>query len=324
MTTSQASPGDVARPTMTARTPEDVLAAVPVVLGFTPHDSIVMLTFGTPEAFHARIDLPRTDEEVAETVDALVAPAARHGVRRVLLVVYAAAGDRAVARRAATALVLGLDEADVEVLDVLVADGERWSRLVGASPPGMPADGLPYDVADHRFTAQAVFDGRVLHTSRAELAAALAADPVAQDAVAGCAGSVPPADRERVVALLAGHLAAGVLPDHGLAEVLLGIRDPRVRDAAWGAVTRATARDHVRLWSDAVRRAPEELGGGAAAVLAFAAWAAGHGALAWCAVDRCRAVDDGNTLAELVADLLQQAVPPAWWDQARADVAGTC
>ena len=39
--------------TLTARTPEDVLAAVPVVLGFEPRDSVVMLTFGGDR------DLPR-------------------------------------------------------------------------------------------------------------------------------------------------------------------------------------------------------------------------------------------------------------------------
>jgi len=32
--------------TLTASTPEDVLAAVPVVLGFEPRDSVAMLTFG--------------------------------------------------------------------------------------------------------------------------------------------------------------------------------------------------------------------------------------------------------------------------------------
>ena len=31
---------------------------VPVVLGFTPTDSLVMLTFGAASPFHARVDLP--------------------------------------------------------------------------------------------------------------------------------------------------------------------------------------------------------------------------------------------------------------------------
>ncbi|MFC6344376.1 DUF4192 family protein, partial [Nocardioides hankookensis] len=46
----------------------------------------------------------------------------------------------------------------------------------------------------------------------------------------------------------------------------------------------------------------------------FAAWQAGQGALAWCAVDRCVDVDPGYSLAGLVAELLTRAVPPDTWE----------
>jgi hypothetical protein len=80
-------------------------------------------------------------------------------------------------------------------------------------------------------------------------------------------------------------------------------------------MSRDTATRHVRLWTDAVQRAPDELVGAAAAVLALAAWLAGHGALAWCAVDRSRAADPDLTLSGLVADLLTRAVPPSAWSR---------
>ena len=53
MTTTPSTPPSVppARPVLTFRTPEDVLAAVPVLLGFEPSDSVVMLTFGGRETF---------------------------------------------------------------------------------------------------------------------------------------------------------------------------------------------------------------------------------------------------------------------------------
>ena len=83
--------------TFTARSPEDLLALAPVVLGFFPHDSVVMLTFGAASPFHARVDLPTGAGGVAEVVDSLVDPAIRHGVRRVVLLVYGV--DRALSRR---------------------------------------------------------------------------------------------------------------------------------------------------------------------------------------------------------------------------------
>ena len=53
--------------TLTARGPEDLLAAVPVVLGFHPQDSLVMLTFGAVRSFHARVDLPPSADDAARS-----------------------------------------------------------------------------------------------------------------------------------------------------------------------------------------------------------------------------------------------------------------
>ena len=95
---------------------------------------------------------------------------------------------------------------------------------------------------------------------------------------------------------------------------MLSLLDGSVRDEAWRWLTRPTAADHVDFWSDVVRRSPEALVPGPAAVLAFTAWLAGQGALAWCAVDRARAVDPQHSLAELVADMLISATAPDQWD----------
>jgi hypothetical protein len=98
----------------------------------------------------------------------------------------------------------------------------------------------------------------------------------------------------------------------------LALRDPASRDEAWCGLTRDVARTHVELWSDVVRRVPDEVVAGPAAVLAVAAWLAGDGALAWCAIERCRAVEPDHTLARLVADLLDDACSPDLWEQVRA------
>jgi hypothetical protein len=66
MSADHASPSTTPSTTLTARTPEDVLAVVPVVLGFEPTESLVMLTFGSDPPFHARVDLPERDEAVAD------------------------------------------------------------------------------------------------------------------------------------------------------------------------------------------------------------------------------------------------------------------
>ena len=115
--------------TLTARGPEDLLAAVPVVLGFHPADSLVMLTFRAERAFHARLDLPDSPdgEAIGEAVDALLAPCRSHEVGHVAFVVYT--DDRGLAAAVAAALVPAFVADGIGVVDVLRADGGCWCSV---------------------------------------------------------------------------------------------------------------------------------------------------------------------------------------------------
>lgn len=296
--------------TLTARTPEDILAAVPVVLGFQPQDSLVVMTFGGTSPFHARVDLPPPDDAPA-VLSMLLAPARRQRVRGAVIVAYT--DDHRTARCVARHVANGFRREGIEILDLLRAHEGRWFTLNGRS--GVPPHGVPYDEVHHPFLAQAVFSGQVIHGSRAELVALL--DPVADRVarVAARVGGAVPCDAEEVALLVATHLADGSFPDEDLARLLPALGDPPVRDAAWTGMTRESSSRHVRLWTDAVQRAPAELVPGVAAVLAFAAWLSGNGALAWCAIDRCRAVEPRHSLADVVAGLLTRAVSPDTWEE---------
>ncbi len=307
------------RTTLTARTPEDVLALVPVVLGFEPTESLVLLTFGAATPFHARVDLPDPgdDDQLEEVAATLLAPARLHRVRQVLLVGYSE-HDRP-AERTLRHVRRAFRKAGVAVIDALRTDGRRWYAV----PPraGVPDHGVPYDLAGHRFAAQAVLDGRVVRGSRAEVAATVATD---REGVAGVVAALAALTGEAAPALEEGLWARELVvrrtrersspTDAEVARLLRGVLDVRVRDAAWSPLSRETALDHVDLWADVVRRAPDPLVPAPAALLAFAAWQAGDGALAWCAVDRAHEVDPAYSLAGLVAELLTQAVPPSTWE----------
>jgi len=309
-------------PTFVARSPEDLLAVVPVVLGFAPTDSVVMLTFGGARPFHARVDLPHDPNDVAEVVGALVDPAVRHRVGRVVLVLYSG-GDQP-ARRVANALARSLERSGIAVVDCLRTDGQRWFPLLGRHP-GVPAHGVRYDVTGHRFAAEAVVEGFVTHASRDDLARSVAADPArvaALERAAAGAGAVPatwPDTGLRVIRLVTAHAGAGtVATDEELAELLGDLVERPVLDVAVGLLDRETARADVAFWTDVVRRAPDELLTGPAVLLAFAAWLAGHGALAWCALDRVPEAGRDHALVGLVTRLLEQAVPPQVWGDVQA------
>lgn len=307
--------------TLRAKSPEDILAAVPVALGFEPQDSIVMLTFGGASVFHARIDLPpRGDRDALDgVVDALLSPCLLHRTPRVVFVLY---GSGAIhCRQVARRLRRVFEAEGIEVLDCLRADAGRWFSADGRRT-GVPARGVPYDAVRHPFRAEAVMAGQVTLASRAELAASLDPDPEAvaavEAAVACPSPLVPLLTTSELAALCARHAGDGTVPSAPeAAAMLLTVQVPALRDAAWAVLTREAARQHVTLWRELVRRSPAELVPSAAAVLGFIAWLQGDGALAWCALDRCLDTDPEHSLGTLVSHLLTAAVPPTAWEDMR-------
>ncbi|GAA1475796.1 hypothetical protein GCM10009623_02420 [Nocardioides aestuarii] len=306
--------------TLTARSPEDLLAVARVVLGFDPDDSVVMLTFGGPGPFHARVDLPPprcAADELALLADTLLRPALRHRVEATVLLVFG--DDDRTARRAVRAVTRSLEGAGIACLEAIRAHAGRWHPLHGRLR-GAGSAGVTYDVTAHPFVVDAVLRGRVIHGSRAELAATLDADPELSAAVTRCRPAAA-ASPEWAAATARHHALAGTVPPAPEAARLLeAVAEQSVRDAVWGDVERGEARHHVELWSALVRRAPDDLVAHAAAVLAFVAWLSGDGALAWCGVDRARAACPDHSLAALVASALEGAVPPSSWDDVGAGV----
>ncbi len=301
--------------TLTARGPEDLLAAVPVVLGFHPDDSLVMLTFGAERTFHARLDLPPTPEEdLAEVVAAVLGPSRRHAVECVAFVVYS--GDPSLAAALAAALVPAFLAEGIGVIDVLRAHEGCWRSVpirAGAeeSPP------VSYDDTHHPFNARAVFEGRVTLASRDELRATVAPDAELRRRWGELLGARRPAGPDgaaRVREVVTGWVTSGEGPDDGGAAIVLGaVTSVEARDAALYAVTDDTVADHLRVWSALLRGAPDPQVPDVAAVTAFCAWQSGHGALAWCALDRCFELDPEHRLGRCLAQCLVRAVPPSAW-----------
>jgi len=303
--------------TLSATGPADLLAAVPVVLGFRPQESLVMLTFGATSTFHARLDLPlRADDPMDGVVAALLGPSRRHEVDRVVFVVYS--GDRSLAAALAAALVPAFVADGLEVIDVLRAHEGGWCSVpirAGAAEPPLS----PYDDRHHPFSAQAVFDGRVTLGSRDELRASLAPDLDLRRRWEACRHRLtpPPPDADAVRRLVDGWARSGDGPDdEGAVRLLAVVTRGGGRDAALFALTAETAQDHLRVWSALPRGAPDPQVPDVAAVTAFCAWQAGHGALAWYALDRCFEVDPDHRLGQCLAECLLRAVPPSAWSEA--------
>lgn len=297
---------------MKATCPEDLLAFVPIAIGFSPTRSVVMLCVEGARQFHARVDLPAEASDADDVLEALLRPARRHGVRTVVFVVYD--DDTVVADEAAWCLYEGFTAAGIEVFELLrVHDDHYFAVLPGRGSKAYR--GIPFEAAHHPFAVEAVVGGRVTHSSREALAVTVTRDPVGSDQVAGLLADAEPlapaAMRPCISRLVAARVPA---PPDVVAALALALAQPDHRDEAWRWLTRENAASHVEFWSDIVRRTPEALVPGPASVLAFTCWLAGEGALAWCAVDRARSVAPEHSLAGLVAEMLMSATSPDLWE----------
>ena len=322
----------------------ELLAGLPVLFGFRPTDSLVVICLEEPRGrvgFRLRVDLPPPEqcEQLAlHLVDVL-----RRNVAGVVLVV-ACSDEPVVADPAVRALVGRLRSAGIQVRDAVRCDGTRYWSYVCADPACCPPEGRDYDEGGGRLVAEAVWAGMEVLPDRAALAARVGAiDPagvermerataVAAQEMADALGdrdlATMQSDRslletgmacvteivERRLARSDGDAAGEDLSEADAARLAVWCSLPIVRDTVWARIGTDDAPAHLRLWSEAARMVvpPYELP--VLALAGFSAWLSGDGALAWCAVERADEVDPDDRLVGLLSSLLIEAVPPSAWE----------
>ena len=290
--------------TFVARHPVDLAAVVPIVLGFQPEESIVMLTFGGPRPFHARLDLPSA-KELPHAIETLLVPAVRLGVASIALLIYSSRP-----RVARVALQCADEAFGIHGIDVVEAfrvhDGRIWPF---EERPDIPRTGLAYDPFDHPFRAESVVEGFVTRGSREEIVESLAVDPAAASSVLQALGDAEPMMASEASIVLEEMLDLEMEPE-GWASFLLCLRDPAIGELVWRQLHGRHPRETVEFWTAVIRWSPHHLVAMPAAYLAYAAWLCGQGAVAWCALDRCFEVEPEHRIGRLLATALTKAVPP--------------
>ncbi len=303
--------------TVVIRTAEDLLAHIPCVLGFQPANSIVMVAC-CGSAMYARVDLPGSEADRCEVAGQLIEAAEGNDVASVALVVYA--DDPHAARLALGEIGVRFLLAGVGVDVALRVSDSHWFLMLPGDPaPEVP--GVPFDCSTHPFVAQAVLAGQVTHGSREALVASVQPDPARLATVTALLATTPVAPRADpedeaawVIATVLRHVADRTQPsDAELVRFLRGLRHERSVEELISLLDRDVARGHVDFWSSLVPSLPADFVADAAGMLALAAWLAGDGALAWCAIDRVEASPHESAVSEFVAVMLEKAVSPKTW-----------
>ncbi len=243
--------------------------------------------------------------------------------------IVAGYGPGALVTPVADATRAAVTRAGLRLHDVLrVEDGRYWSYLC-REPSCCPAEGVPFDAAAHPAAQVLAGTGQPVRADRAALAATIApltgsqanamreATRWAQRAAtrlitrAGPRGLDAPG-RAAVQAAIGTYRDGGSISDPGRhAWLALVLTSLPVRDDAWARMDPAHRDAHRRLWTDLVRRAQPGYVAAPASLLAFVAWQNGDGALANIAIDRALADTPGYSMALLLQEALDAAMPPS-------------
>lgn len=309
------------RPVARLSNPGEIVATVPLLCGFLPADSVVVLSLRGPRqrlGLTIRLDLPPPD--LVETAAASLADrVAADGGSGAVVVVFAVERAEALA----AALTAACAERDVEVTESLhVADG-RWSSY-DCDQSCCPPQGTPVPSPPALVEAEHALEGRAVLGSREDLVRALAADDGPWDRArveaAGARwlalrqGQGVAAARRTALAtgrrLLAQVTAGTPVPPDAAAELAVALHDVQVRDevATWGS---ADADALLSLVEQVARRTPAPHDAPVCTLVAWTAYARGDGGRANVALDRALRTDPSYSLALLLRQALDGGLAPA-------------
>ena len=320
--------------------PTALLAVVPLLLGFEPGNSMVVIGTEPPRA-EVRVTLrynlpdPPDGRLAAEIVRHAVGVLAAQHIESAVAVGY---GPEYLVSPLAEALRDHSPQAGIAVTELLRAEQFRYWSYICAEPGCCPPEGTPFDVRDHpaALAMMAASAEATVLASRDELVASLA--PAGGEAGAAMHRATRRAEEQvaRLLARIARSSRKGsgrrLIATSGLQAVTDAIklyrggdrigteqaawltvvlRDMRVRDDAWSRMDPDKVTAHLRLWTDLTLMARPGYVAAPASLLAFVAWQAGNGALANVALDRALTDIPQYSMALLLRQAIDSGAPPS-------------
>jgi hypothetical protein len=306
------------------------------MLGFYPSRSLVVLGLGAQNRVLVtfRYDLPDpADEQLAQDIAEHAGYVLdRERISSALLVGY---GPEDLVAPVIGSAAVRLLASGIDVHEVLRADGGRYWSLLCDEPACCPPEGRSYDPGSHPAAAAMAGAGLAAQPDREALARTLQrpagmADLISRATVHALGRLEDLVDlgeaeadrdpqlratrtgRREVQRAIRRYRCGGSIDSiEHLAWLAVLLSDIRVRDDAWARMHPAYREQHCRLWTDVLRSAALDYVPAPASLLAFTAWQAGNGALASMAIDRALSANPSYSMAHLLADAIEAALPPS-------------
>ncbi|WP_147201309.1 DUF4192 domain-containing protein [Pseudonocardia asaccharolytica] len=314
--------------TARVRDPGELVAVVPVLLGFHPGDSLVVIGIGDAGddsggrlGLTLRIDLPPPADTVPVCRAAAETMSASSPAGAVVIVLGGSAGAGVPRPDIATAVTDELEAIGIGVHATI------WARDTAAGAPWAcyPPCGCSGELPDPAATvaaAAAVAAGQVVYADRAELERQVT--PADAERLrrrdrllnrvfdAAAVPGVSPASEQATLdaALVAAEAGRLELDDAGVVALAVALQVPEVRDRALVECVGRRAAAAEQLWAALTRELPDPEAADAATLLAVAALARGDGALANVALNRAQQAWPGHRLSAVLGEAVASGFGP--------------
>lgn len=299
------------------KSPGDLVAAVPHVLGFEPQESLVVLLTG-PGSPLMRVDLPPEPAQAELLVQSMLSALKQFRKPDQLMFLLAYSDDIAQAGEVLNRVADGLREASLTVSGTLLVRGQEWLD------PTTGRLGVVAEETRSLFAAQGVFAGRPAPLpSRESIAeafrgdtdrvAALLPDAMSRFSALDRKGRVEEA--AWVGTTLDTFVHERRYPnDADAARLLAALQESSIFANVALNSSREDARELADLWTNITSRSPATVRGPAAEIAALTSYLEGNGAKAYIALDL---VDDPSDISSHLNSMLEKGVSPQQWDIAK-------
>lgn len=317
-----------ASPMTTVTTPNDLLAAVPFLIGYQPSDSIVLISLKDESINMAiRIDFPESIEkrEASALIEKL------RGSDGALLVSYIPDSCHDT-ESVLLPLIEALEEEAIPLRESIIIVGNRWRSLMCNDPDCCPIEGSPLpELSGSRVAVEEIAQGKLMpFKNLTEMAGSL--DQELDSVIIEMIGRIPPIDYDcdptpaqrdganSILDFLHDFEVDGICRDKRLvAKVLVRLKDLQVRDFALGSMN-GESDLYFDAWKWLLKKAPEGFIAAPAALFAVAAYERGDGAMANLALAKAEGDQPNYSMINLLKQLFRSGKSPTIFAELRAEL----
>ena len=310
----------------TLLSPEDLLAAIPFLLGYHPDNSLVLLGLhGESIDLAMRVDFPH--EVDLDEIELLADHLLKNNSRSAMLCAYLPSGNGG-GEELLGALQEACELRAIHLRESIIVHEGRWRSLIN---PG-PSRPMP-EISESRIAAEQVVGGRQMPRANIEEVKSAISALSTPQAIVDAMEEIPEIDYEgeevnslqragarALLRLIRNDLEFFENEPDLIALILIRLRDLQVRDFAMGLLNEENSDSLSSIWLQLFRIAPTGYRAPIGCIYAQLCYERGDGGLAHRVLDRALEDDGSYSLALLLRRAFAAGWPPSHFQTMRTEL----